>query len=485
MNRFLILGILVIVSIVAFSIPLMSSQLADAGTNKKIQFTKTVVSSQDPGIGHGNEQLAMVLTPNNGTLYHGTLTYTASTDVQVVILHQIEKSDSKGQPIWTVNNNTVYAETLINPDSKGGTIDFTGSAIGLRSLNSSQFATTISVDGWIEGTIPESLQPTSLVSENTIKLAKAEIPVKIPLHQGLYDGKPVYFIITDSSNSDEGKQISDKQNWKVQTSLPLAQAPAKFLTTTYVFTNGLPGKGTKGYQDDVFSNTPSDKNYTPVSEIVKVRWGIGRTPEVLNSTKEILNASKEGRLMLTPTDIVMNMPQIAWPGGNMTIRESKDLSNQTSYVGGQILEVNKSKLSVTFIAHRAWGPDGRTIYYIVTSGTPEGPAKMMGLMNTPALSLLSSAARDLYYPSNGVKGGGPFGFQEGVTSAQDGDDKYSPICKVSMVNWNNPQNAIVLETMGDIAYEKAQGKITVQPASVFNNDYVIDCPIVEIPDDKS
>src|SRR5579872_1306092 len=152
MNRFLIAGIIAAVAGVIFSIPLLSDHLANAGTIKKIQFTQTLTSGQDPGQGHSDEQLAMVLVPNNGTLYDGTLTYTSSEPVQVVIFHKIDKSDSKGQPVWTVDNNTIYAETIINSDSNGGTLDFAGSAIGLHSTNSSQFVATISVDGWTRGT---------------------------------------------------------------------------------------------------------------------------------------------------------------------------------------------------------------------------------------------------------------------------------------------------------------------------------------------
>ena len=32
-------------------------------------------------------------------------------------------------------------------------------------------------------------------------------------------------------------------------------------------------------------------------------------------------------------------------------------------------------MTVTFVAHRGWGHDGRTIYYIVTDATPSGPAE--------------------------------------------------------------------------------------------------------------
>ncbi len=483
MNRFLVAGIVAAVAGVIFSIPLLSEQSVSAGTIKKIQFIQTLTSSEDPGQGHSSEQLAMILAPNNGTLYDGILTYTASKPVEVIVLHKIDKSDSKGQPVWTVDNNTIYAKTILNSNSTGGTLDFAGSAIGIHSTNSSQFTATVSVDGWIRGATPELFQnATKMISVNNLKLSRAEIPVKIPLHEGLYSGKQVYYIITDASNSDVAKQISDKQNWKVEVAPLLAQAPQKFLSKVYVFTNGVTGNGTEGFQNDVFSDTPSSKNYTSVSLAVHVKWGVGRTAQILNSTQDILTANSTGKLTLTATSNIINMPQISWPDGQLSVRSSKELSDQTSYTGGQILDIdNATHKYVTFVAHRGWGPDGKTIYYIVTGGTPEGPAKMMGLMNTPALALLSSTARDLYHFSNGVSGGGPFGFQEGISGSQIGDISYSPICKISLVTWKDSKSATILENMNDINFEKAQGRITVQPALVYNNSYITDCPIIEIP----
>ncbi|MDE1828968.1 MAG: hypothetical protein KGI25_01465 [Thaumarchaeota archaeon] len=487
MNRFLIVGIVAAVVGIIFSIPLLSDNLASAGTVKKIQFTQTITSSEDPGIGHSNEQLAMILAPNNGTLYDGTLTYTASEPVQIVVLHKIDKSDSKGQPVWTVDNNTIYAETILDSGSNSGTLDFAGSAIGIHSTNSTQFTATASIDGWIRGTTPEFFgNATQMISVNSLKLSRAEIPVTIPLHEGFYNGKTVYYIITDSSSSADASQISSNQNWKVQTAPLLAQAPQSSLSKVYVFTNGATGNGTDGFQNDVFSDTPSSQSYTPVSLVVHVKWGIGRTTQILNSTKDILAANATGKLTLTSTGTVLNMPQVVWPDGQMSIRSDKQLTNQNSYTGGQILDIdNATHKSVTFAAHRAWGPDGKTIYYIVTSGTPQGPAKMMGLINTPALTMLSSYARDLYHFSNGISGAGPFGFQEGISGAQLGDTSYSPICKISMVSWNNDKNAALLENLDDINFEKSQGTITVQPALVYNNNYIIDCPIIEIPKSNS
>ena len=481
MNRYLILGIIAAIIGVIFSVPLLSDQLANARIIKKIQFTQTITSAQDPGQGHGNEQMAIVLPPNEGTLYDGSLTYASSEPVQVVILHQINNNDSKGQPTWTVDGNTIYAETVIDSNSNGGSIHFTGSAVGLHSLNSSQFTVTASVDGWIRSTTQMMQQAPQIISESSLKILNAEIIAKIPMHEALYNGGSVFYIITDSSNSNDASQISNNQDWKVQQAPLLDKVNRDLLDKIYIFTNGVPGNGTRGFQDEVFSNTAQDKGYTTLSQVVQVSWNMNNVPTVLKSVDEILAANMSNKLSLKNIDTVLNTPQISWPNGQFTIRDDKTLSDQTSYTESQVLNIDITNKFVTFIAHRGWGPDGRSIYYIIPSGTPEEPAKLMGLMNTPSLSNFSSATRDLYHFSNGITGPGPFGFQEGITSAQPGDSSYSPICKVSLITWNDPHSVSLLENIADINSAQSSGSISVKSASVSNNDYLLDCPIVEIP----
>lgn len=482
MNRLLLLSIIVIVGVLIISIPLLDNQLANAGSTKKIQFTQTITSSQDPGLGHNSEQMAIILPPNSGSIYHGSITYSASQPVQIIVLHQIDKSDSKGQPIWTVDNNTFYALTTIDSNSNSGSLDFTGSAIGLHSTNSSQFTATVSVDGWIRVTTPEVGQAMPPPTENyTIKLVKSTIPIQIPMHEGIVNGKTVYYIITDASNELVANTISDKQNWKVHLSPVLAHAPLISFGNMFVFTNGITGNGTDGYQNDVLSFTPSDKQYSPLSKVVQVSWNIGRGPFILNSTQAILDANMTGKIRLVVTDTIMNTPEIIWDNGALNVRTNKVLSDQTSYLDGQVLDINIDNMTVTFVGHRGWGPDGKTIYYIITSGTPEGPTQTMQIQNVPSLSILESSSRDLYHFANGLQGAGPFGYQEGISSAQPGDSTYSPICKVSIITWKDPQNAKILENKNDIDYEISSGEITVQEASVLDKNYILDCPIVDNP----
>jgi hypothetical protein len=138
-------------------------------------------------------------------------------------------------------------------------------------------------------------------------------------------------------------------------------------------------------------------------------------------------------------------------------------------------------MTVTFIAHRGWGPDGRTIYYIVTDATPSGPAGMMGVVDAPTSASLiaNSAAVDLFQFGNGITGSGPMGFQPGIAAGAPGDANYSPMWRIFMIGWDNPENASLLETKADIdAYQKA-GLISVGLARPMDSDHIVNCPFID------
>ena len=480
MNKYFLLIAIFAVSAVVLSIPLLSNQYVNAGTIKKIQFTQTLTSSQDLGQGHDSEQMAIILSPNNGTLYSGSLTYTASEPVQIIILHQIDKSDAKGQPTWTVDGNTIFAETIVDPGTNAGSYDFTGAAVGLHSTNSAAFTATVSVDGWIRGQTPEAMQhyENSAMTQSSLKLSSASVTAKIPLHLGLFNSSPVYYIITDTNDKKSANIISQKQKWQVDVAPTLSNIPKGLLGKVYLFDNGIMGNGTNGFQSDVFSNTPGQNLYTPLRSVTHVIWNTNNVTEILDSEKKILDANMTGKVKLTDVGIVMNMPQIIWPGGEMSVRTDKDLE-QKPFEGGQILDINTNNMVVTFVAHRSWGPDGRTIYYIVTDATTDGPAKMMGVTNTPSLTSFSPAFIDLFQFTNGLTGSGLFGFQPGISSVSSSYDTYGPLCKISLVSWNDPTQAKLLENMKDINTMKSAGDITIQPAKVLDTDYILNCPFID------
>ena len=290
MNKIIIIIAIAVVITSIIAIPSFTEEFADAKSLKKIHFTQTISSSQDPGKGHESHQLAIILSPNEGTLYDGSFTYTASEPVQVTILHEMLNEQAKGQPTWTVDGKTTYGLSLIEPELGSGTIEFTGAALALHSTKSNQFTATVSVDGWIRG------QPTEVImqkleiqkEEPSLKLSRANVPAIIPMHLGTFEGESVYYIITDTNDETYADYITEKQNWKVELAPPLVNTTKSVSDDVYIFKDGISGNGIYGFQDELFVSTPSQEDqYSALRTVTEVSWKSGQTAKFSNQLNHL------------------------------------------------------------------------------------------------------------------------------------------------------------------------------------------------------
>ncbi len=348
-------------------------------------------------------------------------------------------------------------------------------------------ANVVVARGW--GTIAQSNDNVTVEEGEEIAgpgsllaLSRANVPTTIPMHQGFYNGQSVHYIITDSSDPTHAEIITESQGWQVELAPLLANAPDDALSKTYMFTNGVAGDGVHGFQGEVFTSTPAQPDiYSALTSHVHVTWNDDASSRILDSDEMIMAAADAGEVILTEVSVVLNMPQIIWPEGQMMVKEDKALADDTPYGGGQVLDIDTEEMTVTFIAHRGWGPDGRTIYYIVTDATPSAPAGMMGVVNAPTSASLiaNSAAVDLFQFGNGIIGSGPMGFQPGIAAGAPGDANYSPMWRIFVIGWENPDNASILENKADIdAYQKA-GLISVGLARPMDSDHIVNCPFID------
>lgn len=462
-------------------VPLLSEDLADAKSTKKIHFTETFVSSQDPGRGHEGHQLALLLSPEEGIIYDGSVTYAADKSVQILVLHEIGADESKGQPVWTVDGKALYALSIVDAGGASGSYEFTGAALGLYSPEPEPFAATASVDGWIRGGALEFITKTIEVRQEPrpVELYREKAEASIPMHSGMYNESRVHYIITDSSDESLADEISQKQGWTVQTAPPLSEVPESILGEVYFFTNGLGGDGLHGFQDEILSDTPGQPDvYTALREAVNVSWKPGQNPGALGSVEDILQAEKNGRVEVQRTGAVLNAPQIVWPDGRMPVRDGG--IDGASYDGGQVLEIDEEAGTVTFVAHRAWGPDGGTIYHIITDATPSRPAETMGVIDVPTSAglLTGPAVSDMYQFKNGLAGAGSLGFQPGIAASVPGDKTYSPMWRTLVVEWSGP-GAYLLDTVHDINGTRADDLVIISTARPLNSDHVINGPVVD------
>lgn len=124
---------------------LFSTQ-ANLGEKKPMQGYDRTVSQTDPGIGHEQHQLAIII-PISEETYSGTLYYSASEPVQLVTLRgPLEPGEEKEKMSWTSDGETYYELTLINEFSSNGKWNFVGNALAVHTFKDSPFVLDYKVD---------------------------------------------------------------------------------------------------------------------------------------------------------------------------------------------------------------------------------------------------------------------------------------------------------------------------------------------------
>jgi hypothetical protein len=314
---------------------------------------------------------------------------------------------------------------------------------------------------------------------SVFKLARANIPIDIPLAKGYVNGNEIFFIATDASDEKIAKQATKLLGFKVNFSPLLSQTPESALSQAYAFTNGVQGKGPFGFQIPVLSAKPGDAGYSPLLQVNTVAWKDSSSAKELKSVQEIMGAEKNGSLTINKTGIVVNHPAIKWQDGQMKIRDDKNITDDSTYGPAQVLNIDTDKMIVTMVAHRGYGPDGKTIYYIVTDATPEMPAAMMGVTSVPLNEKLigTGVAVDLFQFKNGINGTGPMGFQAGIGAANPTDKNYSPMWRISLNEWEKSSQAKILETVDDVVAMQKSGLITI--TSAMEGKHVVNCPFFD------
>jgi hypothetical protein len=331
---------------------------------------------------------------------------------------------------------------------------------------------TISAQG---SNITSAAEPGSV-----LKLSSASVLMEIPLMKGYENGNEIFFIGTDVSDESIASMMTNLTGFNVNFAPLLAQTPQDVQGQVYIFENGVEGEGPLGFQLPITNGKPGDEGYSPLQQVNLVRWTNQSAATELTSVDEIMEHESMGHITINQTGTITNHPVVQWNGGSLTVREDRDNINDDSpYMGGQVTEINIENMTATFVAHRGWGPDGKTVYYIVTDAVPDMPAAMMGVPFVAADEKLATTpvAPDLFQFMNGINGTGPMGFQAGIGAANPDDANYSPMWRISFITWNDPAQARVLETQADINRALADGLITLEPA--MEGKHVVNCPFFD------
>src|SRR5919108_3048729 len=362
-----------------------------------------------------------------------------------------------------------------------GAVLFITAAIGTPSANLTTSGQPVEEE--VSATDNVSTTNSSTLQGSVLKLSNANVEIDVPLMKGYENGNEIFFIATDASDNQTAAQLMNATGFKVNFAPLLARTPEGARGQVYVFENGIEGEGPLGFQLPVINARPGSEGYSPLLQINLVRWGKATQPTELKSEEDIIAAGNAGQLTINKTSVIVNHPAVKWQGGSLQLRQDSDnITDQSPYMGGQVTNIDTAdNMTATFVAHRGWGPDGKTVYYIVTDAVPEMPASMMGVPFVAADENVigTPVAPDLFQFMNGVKGSGPMGFQAGIGSANSDDpEKYSPMWKISFIEWKDPSQARVLENQNDINMMLQKGLITLMPA--MEGRHIVNCPFFDV-----
>ena len=108
--------------------------------------TGTLSSTIDPGVGHESHSLAVIIPPGKD-VYSGTLSYSASENIQLVSLKgPLGPADTAmAGAIWSPDGKTNFALTFVDPKNQMGTWKFSGNALALHTMNTKGFTASYAV----------------------------------------------------------------------------------------------------------------------------------------------------------------------------------------------------------------------------------------------------------------------------------------------------------------------------------------------------
>ena len=161
-NKIILGGIVLSIVLTAWVILTVQTQKEAEGAieiqNRRYVAQRTATSIQHQLVGHESHQEVLVLPlREDGRIWTGTITWTASVPVEVGIYHVYDTSintDKHGKPVTAplLDGSKTIAFTLIKPDSNtpvpSGSITFTGSALIFHTRDGTPFTVTYTVDAF-------------------------------------------------------------------------------------------------------------------------------------------------------------------------------------------------------------------------------------------------------------------------------------------------------------------------------------------------
>ncbi len=176
----------------------MEETMVEDKTEKMVQHgwqtsSGTINSMIDPGIGHEEHQITIILPPSEN-IYKGILSYAASEPIQLVALHgPLAEGEDNGQPIWTPDGETKFALTFIDPNTSMGSWLFTGNALAVHTMNQEEFSVSYSVS-YMEKQMSDTVTTKTISSmvDPGIGHETHQLAIILPPSENVYGGLLTY-----------------------------------------------------------------------------------------------------------------------------------------------------------------------------------------------------------------------------------------------------------------------------------------------------
>ncbi len=271
--------------------------------------------------------------------------------------------------------------------------------------------------------------------------------VTFRLHEGRFNGEPVYYIRTDASDSTFAEEVG-------LVYVPLLNQGRDIAAPLYVF-----------------STSPSQNNYVSLFHLQQ--FSLKDDSLTLETVADVEQAIADGNASVAENSIYVNYPVVKWDGGELAVNDEK----KETLGKGQLMEsTNTDELLVTFKLHQCF-PGSR---YILTDISSVGMAPMMSVpASATTQKLMDTGATDeIWIFVNAIPGSGVAGFQPAIFDNKAGQPAWSPFWNHHALKWSDESKAKVLRSSSEIReliacgdLEEFKGTPDTHPIG-----FVVNCP---------
>lgn len=143
-------------------------------------------------------------------------------------------------------------------------------------------------------------------------------------------------------------------------------------------------------------------------------------------------------------------------------------------------KLTRTSVPVTLPLTRGFA-GGNEVFYISTEASDKDLADHLTSLTgsrvayAPALAKApAESLANIYAFSNGIEGEGPLGFQPNVADSKPGDEGYSPLWRINVVEWQEGAQVRELRSEQEILAAANADEVTVTAT-----DMVVNCPFVQ------